>query len=502
MKLPPNNNSSRLTSETTVRMTAVTGRALFDHMWTNPNFERMGFGLGRHTQTADGTVILVRELILPDQSDLAEQTFAGVCPTRDFHLYLYSSALRTNSTIIEFHTHPGSVAPTFSDIDQFHALRNAQYIAQKFPEPVTLALIVGNNSFDAFEGAIYDRHRGEFYQLNRLEVLGRPTRIWSMPEVPPQRVETDSPEFDRQRRIPGWNQQGIEEQRIGVVGVGGNGAPLLQTLLSIGAGRRGFVAYADHDLVENSNLPRLPYACDHQVGTPKVLAATQYASRKSPTTRLYPFQSRFNDPAVMERFKMATVLFYCGDSDGGRKEVNEFSVRYGIPLIDLGCDIQVSDTRIIAGGQVRVVLPGENACLVCSRSFDASEAALDQMGTEAQAEHAARGYVRGADAEATPSVANLNGLTVQYAVSQFLALVHGPQFAQWDYLHFDQLTGRTIPAQSSRLAHCPLCGHTGQLLSGEAATKSARPTTTPAKFKREMAKKVPVTASEVKAENK
>ena len=296
--------------------------------------------------------------------------------------------------------------------------------------------------------------------------------------------------FDRQVRIPGWNQQAIEAQRVGIIGVGGNGAPLLQTLLSIGVGRQGFIAYADHDSVEKSNLPRLPYACDDQVGTPKVVAATQYASRKSPSTRLYPFQSRFNDPAVLERFKMATVLFFCGDSDGGRKEVNEFSVRYGIPLIDLGCDIQVQESQVIAGGQVRLVLPGENACLVCCGGYDAGQAALDQMGDEARAERAAQGYVRGADAEATPSVANLNGLTAQHAVSQFLALVHGEQFAQWDYLHFDQFTGRTICAQTHRLPQCPLCGDNQQFLSGDATNTGTTPRTVPAKFKQDPSKKL------------
>ncbi|MHB9081281.1 MAG: ThiF family adenylyltransferase [Pirellulaceae bacterium] len=479
--------------ETVVRMTRTTGQHLFDHMRADPHREQMAFALGHHTQTPDGTMFLLRELILPDEVDLAEQSVAGIRPTQAFLTHAYWSALQSHSTIIEFHTHPGAAPPTFSGTDDFHALRNARYIAQKFPDPVTLVLIVGNNLFDAFDGVVYDRHQGEFRQLDRLEVLGRPTRVWSMGKVNRQELGTLPAVFDRQQRIPGWNQPAIEAQCVGIIGVGGNGAPLLQTLLSIGAGRHGFVAIADHDLVEHSNLPRLPYACDHHVGKPKVAAATEYARLKSPSTKLYPFQCRFNEQAVSERFKMATVIFFCGDSDGGRKEANEFSTRYGIPLIDLGCDIQVSESQVIAGGQVRLVLPGENGCLVCCGGFDAGQAALDQMSQEARTERAARGYVQGADAQATPSVANLNGLTAQYALSQFLALVHGEQFAQWDYLHFDQFTGRTIPARTTRLEQCPLCGRSGHLLHGEVAHNSARHKPKSAKFKREASKKVPST---------
>jgi molybdopterin/thiamine biosynthesis adenylyltransferase len=235
----------------------------------------------------------------------------------------------------------------------------------------------------------------------------------------------------------------------------------------MGAGRQGFVAIADHDTIELSNQPRIPYAFAEHVGTPKVSGAVHYAGKKSPQTPVFPFPCRFEDEAVQMRMKMTTVLFYCGDTDGGRKGANEFAVRYGIPLIDLGCDIQVSQDAVIAGGQVRLVLPGENACLVCCRGFDPAEAANDQMDDAARAQRVATGYVEGSDAAATPSVANLNGLTVQFAISQFLALVCGSQFAQWDYLHFDQLTGRTIPARTNRRDECPVCGAGGILATGD-----------------------------------
>jgi hypothetical protein len=89
------------------------------------------------------------------------------------------------------------------------------------------------------------------------------------------------------------------------------------------------------------------------------------------------------------------------------------------------------------------------------------------MDDESRAARAEIGYIDGADAAATPSVANLNGLTAQFAVSQFLALVNGGDFAQWEYLHFDQFTGRTIPARSTRRPDCPTCGIEGCLAMGD-----------------------------------
>jgi molybdopterin/thiamine biosynthesis adenylyltransferase len=427
----------------------------------------MAFAFGRHVTTCDGTIFLVHELILPDSTDLATQSTCGVSPSSPFLQKVYEHAYRTRQSIVEFHTHPGTERPHFSGIDEHHGYRNAGYIAEKFTAPVTLVLIVGNNLFDSFDGVVYDRQRELFRQLDRLEFLGKPTVTWTLGESDELRTSQVDETFDRQRRIPGWNQTALERQRIGIVGAGGDGAPLIQSLLAMGAAIKGFFAVADHDVVEESNLPRIPYANRCHIGTPKVAVATLFAGQKSPSTPFYAFPCRFDEQAVQKRFKAVNVLFYCGDNDGGRKEANAFAVRYGIPLIDLGCDVQVSDNKVEAGGQVRLVLPGENACLVCCGGFDAAQAAKDQMTDADRAQQAARGYVMGANAEATPSVANLNGLTVQFALSQFLALVNGPEFARWDYLHFDQFTGQTIPAISTQHEKCPTCGPAGTFMKGD-----------------------------------
>ncbi|MCZ6652356.1 MAG: ThiF family adenylyltransferase [Planctomycetota bacterium] len=431
----------------------------------------MAFGLAYQATTGEGTLFLVNELILPDKADLSEQSAGGVCPTRQFQSYVYFRAQQTGTSIVEFHTHPGAGVPRFSGIDEAYAHPNAEYIGRKLRESATLVMIVGNNRFDSFDGVVYDRQLQQFRQLDRLEFLGRPSEIRPIGEAAHQPSDGRGGMFDRQQRIPGWNQLCLERERVGIFGGGGNGATLFETLIGIGVGRQGFIVMVDDDLIEESNLPRIPYAFTEHTGTPKVAVAVQYAGRKSPSTPVFAFPCRFNEQPVLDRMKMATVLFYCGDNDGGRKEANAFAVQYCIPLIEMGCDIQVTEKTVIAGGQVRVVLPGQNACLVCCRGFDPSQAAIDQMDDASRAGRAARGYVEGTRASATPSVANLNVLTAQFAVSQFLALVNGDTFAQWDYLHFDQFTGRTITARTTRCDGCPLCGHMGCLAKGDVMEK-------------------------------
>lgn len=164
---------------------------------------------------------------------------------------------------------------------------------------------------------------------------------------------------------------------------------------------------------------------------------------------------------------MADVLFGCGDNDGVRLVLNDLAVRYGIPLIDLGADIHVAGDAVEAGGQVRVVVPGMTACLVCSNGLDAGQAALDLMSADDRATYGRRGYIIGAEHEAAPSVAVLNALVVQYAITALLALLRSGPLVHHDYLRLDWLTGRTLAAHVPRREQCPACGPGGFLCAGD-----------------------------------
>lgn len=474
MKLAHATRASSFGREVTLRLGRKEADALCTHMRQDSRIEQMAFGLASLARTPRGTILIVNELILPGSADLSKQSASGVCPSKEFQSFVYFRALQRGWIIVEFHTHPGGSRPHFSGTDDSYGNLNAEYIRRKLPEPITLALVVGNNTFDSFDGVIYDRSVQLFKGIDRLEILGRPSEIRRLQGSCDESPDEAESRFDRQVRIPGWNQRGLEQQRIAVVGLGGNGAQVFHTLIGIGAGLRGGIVLIDSDSVETSNLPRIPYASSEHVGTPKVTVAAQYAGHKSPSTPVYAFPCDANEKAAVDRIKASTVIFGCGDNDGLRKEQNELAVRYRIPYFDLGCDIQTGKDGVVAGGQIRVVLPGANACLVCCGGFDASQAAIDQMDDAGHAQRAARGYVVGSREQATPSVANLNGLTAQFAIAAFLALINGKRFSDWDYLHIDQLSGRTITAKTQRNPDCPLCGRDGCLGAGDPAETASR----------------------------
>ena len=86
MKKLQNTEPCSLGHEIALRMTRTVADALCSHMRADPHHEQMAFALGHHASTADGTVIAAKEVFLPDQEDLEEQSAAGVSPTQAFLL--------------------------------------------------------------------------------------------------------------------------------------------------------------------------------------------------------------------------------------------------------------------------------------------------------------------------------------------------------------------------------------------------------------------------------
>lgn len=448
--------------------------ALRDHLVADPRREGFAFVLATPVTTTEGELLLAQDLFLPGAGDLLVQSAARVEPHPSFQALVYLVAQQKGLAIVDVHTHMTKEPPSFSALDRAAARKNARYIAERFPPPTTLGLVVLNRTLTAHDALVFDRERDGFESINELQIVGPELEI--RPTGMPRHKPEPDPRYARQELVPGWNQDTLAKLRIGVVGLGGHGAQLLQTLVSLGAGTAGWIAGVDADIVESSNLPRIPYAVPGDVGRSKVDVAARFVQRRNPAATFIAHPCSVAAPAAISRLKACDVLFGCGDNDGVRLVLNSVAVSCGIPLIDLGADIRVAADLVEAGGQVRIVLPGTTACLACSGAFDPGQAALDLLGDQDRVIYARRGYVIGADAGPTPSVAVLNTLMAQYAVTALLSLIGSGPFRRVDYLHVDWLTGSTLTATSARSPACPACGDGGFLFTGTEVY--AAPTTT------------------------
>ncbi|GMU83709.1 MAG: hypothetical protein AMXMBFR47_35790 [Planctomycetota bacterium] len=435
------------------------------------SLEQFAFATAARYSAQGDVVLSVEQIILPEDGNLAEQSRTRVTPSPHFQAAVYAAALQRQRVIVDIHTHTHAGPVSFSEIDRREMQRNAEYIAANFPDPMTLAAIVMDRDGAHFDAVLYDRAARCFVDVPCIDVIGRQVCFVHSTKAITTEV-SDKERYARQLLLPGWNQMRLADLRVVIVGLGGTGSRVLEMLVSLGVGERGWIALIDGDLVERSNLPRIPYATPADCGRAKVAVAAEHAQRRNANVRVIPARCDVALDCVPDTIRTADVIVLCVDRESSRSAVNEFAVRYGNPLTDVGCDVKDVDGRTIAGGQVRTVVPGVTACLSCSGGIDPLELAFDAMPERELAKYRARGYSVGSGHRAAPAIAPLNALAAQYGVASLLALFDVGGVEPHDFVSFELTRATVLTAATGMRDDCPVCGTDGVLLQGDAEPTS------------------------------
>ena len=439
-------------------------KTLKEHLAASGNDESFAYALCSKAKGLECDIYICNRLIIPDTNDLKNQSSVSIEPSQKYHAIAYGLAYELGLIVVDIHTHPFSKNARFSSIDDHYGIQNAKYIVENFPEDSTMGMIVLGDGFDNFEARIWNSKTNRFEPVNRLEMLGAPTDILTNQKK--SIIKTDDP-YARHRIIPGWKQGILENLNISLYGLGGNGALIFESLLALGIGKNGWIMACDPDNLEASNLPRIPYATHKDIGKSKAKIAQAYANEKAPDLNVYCYQYSAEDDEMQEKAREANIIIGAVDNDGARKYLNSIAARYMIPYIDLGTEIIPKDSKYEAIGQVQIFVPGQTGCLMCSDAIDTSEAALDMMDEEGNAEYERVGYVRGTSETPTPSVLHLNGVVSHLAISQMLRLIFDDGFKNTEYLHYNRQQTNLISASVMRNDECPVCGVKGYLGAGD-----------------------------------
>ena len=434
--------------------------------------ETQAFVLCSKAKGQSEVVFLASRIVTPGAKDLEEQSGASVIPTAQFQALAYGLAYDLGLSVFDVHTHPFADKAQLSAIDFHHGEKNGRCIAEEFPEGTVMGMVVFDSSMHSFDGQVWNNEAGKFQKINNLEILGSPIQI--LPGI-----DADVPEdeaFARHQIIPNWDQNTLGQLKVLLAGLGGNGSLVFSALLNLGIGSKGgWVKACDHDTIEVSNLPRVPYAIPQDVGRLKAEIAQLYAIRNAPKTSVSCYSKKLQDEEMMAIAKEAHIIIGAVDSEGCRKTLNSISARYLIPYIDVATEIIPEDSVCQSIGQVHTFIPGVTGCLTCAGLIDPSEAALDLLSEQQASERARVGYVRGTNETPTPSVLHLNGVTSYLAISQLLRLVFGEGAERSAFLNYDRQNCQLMPAEALTDPNCPVCGKDGYLGEGDEAMTDFSP---------------------------
>lgn len=166
----------------------------------------------------------------------------------------------------------------------------------------------------------------------------------------------------RQSFLGQYSQEQIEEITVGVVGLGGGGSHIVQQLAHIGF--KNYVIF-DPDIPEESNLNRLIGAKTKDVPKqyPKIMIADRMINGLVSKATVKKYKCRWQDePAPL---RTCDLIFSCLDGFAARREIEVFTRRYMIALVDIGMDVhQIDGEPPRISGQVILSIPN-NLCMTC-----------------------------------------------------------------------------------------------------------------------------------------
>jgi hypothetical protein len=422
-------------------------------------------------QTARGMRLLARGLFLArDGVDFVAARRAHRRLTPAFVNEMIRRCRDEGLAYLAIHNHGPGDAVGFSSIDLASHERGYPALLDIARGQPVGALVLAT---EALAGDVWTLD-GARHPIGETVVLGRNLRrLYSTRSGVPRAV---SAIHDRQVRIYGDAGQALLSRlKVGVIGAGGVGLPIVAAMARLGVGH---LVVIDPERVELSNLPRLPESTHRdaralltapdrprwmqrlgrRLAIPKVELAQRVARRARHDITIDTLRGDVSDPAAAATLIDCDYLFLAADTHLARAVFNALIFGFLIPGVQVGSKVQVDadGAAVDIYSVVRPVTP-EGGCLWCNGLISPARL-TDELLPETVRE--AQRYLPLDDAPA-PSVITLNALGVAQATNHFLLALTGllrDSDMSGDYRRFDARSERLLTEIPRRDECCPECG--------------------------------------------
>lgn|SRR5574341_1547593 len=366
-----------------------------------------------YTTRGGKNVIIVTDIIKPREDSWNRSGEDMLEPSSSFTNDSVVMADQGNSSLLFIHTHPSSLhPPSFSSIDEKSNKRLFLNLTQILPGKPLGSLVF---SKAGVSGVVFDN--GKIKPVSAIGICGNV--ISNMHYSRSNKNVAPAESFDRQARAIGEHRQKkLREMAVAIVGVGGTGSAVAVQLARMGIGK---LLLIDKDGVDKTNLSRLYGAKESDVGKPKVVVLEKHITSFS-KTKIATLKADVTTTDIIADLLDADVIFACTDNLTSRSILNDISIQYYIPLIDVGCRIHLNDDRSINQAVVKVqVATPDTACLWCSGTLDGKIILQESFSDEEKKKLAAEGYYEGVEKQ--PSIISMTTMAASIAVNKLLNLL-------------------------------------------------------------------------------
>jgi hypothetical protein len=375
-----------------------------------------------YKRTKNDSVAIVAAIIKPTTASWNQDGPHMLEPSSTYINDAVVRADASDSSIIFVHTHPHPMHPArFSSIDEKSNKKLFDNLAQILPGRPLGSFVFTQNSIC---GVMCVRKKME--PISTITLSGH--LLTKIPAVGfREKSGKTEPMFDRQLRFLGKTRHALlQGLTVTIVGVGGTGSSVAAQLARMGVKRLRLV---DSDLIDASNVSRVYGSTSRDVGKSKVDVVKRHIVSISKTkTRAVKADVASDD--VIGELVDSDVLFGCTDNLASRAILNDVSLQYCIPLIDVGCRIDLERDGAInqAVAKVQLVSP-DDACMWCNGTLDGKLILQESFSDEEKEKLVKEGYYQ--DVRNQPSIISMTTMAASMGVHKLLNLlgVFGDNYA-------------------------------------------------------------------------
>jgi len=388
---------------------------LRDFLFSTAPSENGCFLLANSYKTKNDSVLLVTDVINPTKDSWNHNGEHALEPNSSFINDCVVSADIQNSSLIFVHTHPNSAHPSkFSHIDKQSNNMLFDNLSQILVDRPLGSLVFSRKGIC---GVIHSD--GKLQYISKIKVSGRLLHEFAGIGYDEEKSDGAGDEFDRQIRAVGeQSQKQMQGLAVTVVGAGGTGSPVAVQLARMGVGK---IRLIDNDIVEKTNIPRVYGSGEKDVGKPKVDVLKKHMETFS-KSEIEAVNLNVTDEDARKYLTDSDVIFACTDNLTSRHVLNDISIRYFIPLIDVGCRIDLNKDGSISQATIKVqIVTPDSACLWCTGALNGNTILQESLSDTEKQEWVRNGYYH--VVEKQPSIISMTTMAASMAVNKLLSLL-------------------------------------------------------------------------------
>ena len=406
---------------------------LRDGLLRDPRNEAFALLFGRREAVAGCTVIRVIQTHFPVDRDYENRSIAHLRLRRE---YVYDRLVEMQAsteadTVIDVHTHPFSArGAMFSGQDDADETAFYRWLTDTLNDVHYASIVLSQTDYSA---RLWLRSDNRIFHEQASVLAQTAVEQWpnaAEPGPPDERMTAMDPSegfLARSVLALGLDAltQIVHDQQIAVIGVGGLGSAIAENLVHSGFHH---IHLVDHDWVEPTNLNRIvgASAADARSKRPKVQVVGEHLRRINPEALIEAHPSAIEDEGLLPALAQCDWHLLATDNHASRFAAQRIALRFGIPLISAGVNIQVAHGQIEdMSGEVITARWGDGFCLSCLGRINPTQVAAETV-PGLGGELARRGYVAGREVK-EPAVKTLNAILAARAVDALVNQYTGRQ---------------------------------------------------------------------------